>query len=179
MPGMFEKDLIETVHHHLQAHPPCPPWSGNAILALHVFSNKTVFVLKGRNFQIFSAALSAIFNIYVPGSHSFLTNRWFYVFSVSCLSCEIVLSHVGPLGGHTTTRIIHETKIIQDGFFIVFTWWLYILWFLHCFVSSADVHNTNSFTKFAHFINNMQKELFILLALSSTMYAGKLIHAAF
>lgn len=46
------------------------------------------------------------------------------------------------------------------------------------FLSSADVHNTNSFTKFAHFIN-MEKELFILLALSSTIYAGKLIHFAF
>lgn len=60
MPGMFEKDLIEIVHYLLQAYPPCPPWSGNAILVLHVFRIRLFFVLKGRNFHIISAALSAI-----------------------------------------------------------------------------------------------------------------------
>ena len=52
---------------------------------------------------------------------------------------------------------------------------VYVHRFLHYFVSSADFHDTNSFPKFAHFIN-MEKKLFIILALSSTIYAGKLIH---
>ena len=177
MPGMFEKDLIETVHHHLQAHPPCPPWSGNAILAVHVFSNKTVFVLKGRNFQIFSAASP---RLHVRPRLSLLFDKPLVLRFFPSPACHVKLCWV--TSDHKTVTQQHVLDYPRDN----------PRWFLHSgylvalyplvssfFVSSADVHNTNSFTKFAHFINNMEKELFILLTLSSTMYAGKLIHAAF
>lgn len=39
--------ISQKLYNLLQAYQPCPPWSGNAILALQVFSDKTAFVLKG------------------------------------------------------------------------------------------------------------------------------------
>lgn len=170
-------DLTGTVHHLLQASSPCPPCSWNAIVALQVFSDKTVFGLKTSH--IYSCVSAILFSY----SSQSLTPFWQTAgFAFLCH----VLSRTYCVESRRGTQhfFFHEASwdwtffSTRDDFFVVFAWWLYILQFLHYFVLWADVYYRNSFTKFAYFIN-MEKELFILLALISNIYAGKLIHFAF